>query len=510
VPPLTSGRRPPRGWLPAAGIVAAALALAVGAPAPAGAQAKAPAGASMAKAQGREPARKAQETVKPPEPAASEECLACHADEDLQRSAKRRGRGMSVFVDATTLEGSQHAGLDCVSCHTTATAPHDETLPPVSCAGCHGDAPESVATGAHGSPAALRAGARAPTCASCHGAHDVRDPATLGTETCARCHRAEVALYRDSIHGRARAGGDSEAATCVSCHGPAHTLGTKTDPESWTYHLNLPRTCAQCHADAEMARRHGIAAGDVYKLFMDSIHGRAITKSGLLVAANCSDCHGAHDIKAHTNPASRVFRANLPATCGTCHAGVLREYRASVHGQAVAAGSKAAPICVDCHSAHEIRRVEADRWKLEIVRECGTCHKESLGTYRDTFHGKVTALGFTRVARCSDCHGAHDIYPTRDVRSTVNPANLVATCAQCHPAANENFARYDPHADPTDVNRSALLHYTWRFMIWLLVGTFSFFGVHTVLWGVRSLVGLNGGRQAPPPAGGSGKDAGDA
>jgi nitrate/TMAO reductase-like tetraheme cytochrome c subunit len=61
----------------------------------------------------------------------------------------------------------------------------------------------------------------------------------------------------------------------------------------------------------------------VYQLYMDSIHGRALTRSGLLVAANCSDCHGAHEIKPRAEPTSRVFRANVPKTCGACHAGIL-------------------------------------------------------------------------------------------------------------------------------------------------------------------------------------------
>jgi c(7)-type cytochrome triheme protein len=464
----------------------------------------------------KEPAATASETVAKPaagrptgaaakakvaESPTSDDCLACHADKDLRRGARPRGRRASVFVDPKTLEGSRHAGLDCVSCHTSATVPHDAKLPAVNCASCHGDKAEAMKDGVHGSQAAMRSGDRAPTCAACHGTHAVADPRRLGTDTCARCHEQQVKIYRTSIHGTARARGDEEAATCQSCHGSAHAILVRSDARAPTYHLNLPRTCAKCHGDPELARRHNIEVGDVYKLYMDSIHGRAISRSGLLVAANCSDCHGSHEIRPPSDPASRVFRANVPATCGACHAGVLKEYAQSVHGQAVAAGSKAAPICIDCHSAHEIRRVEAEAWKLDIIKECGTCHKESLRTYRDTFHGKVTALGFTRVARCSDCHGAHDIYPTHEVKSTVHRQNLVTTCGRCHPAANDNFVRYDPHAEPENPGRDPLLHYTWLFMTWLLVGTFTFFGLHTVLWGVRSLVGKAGGgrRPAPPP-----------
>lgn len=431
----------------------------------------------------------------------AEECLACHADRDLKRGTPAPGRATSLFVDHEAFKGSVHGRLECVACHKTATAPHEQ-LPRVQCASCHGPARAALGEGVHGHPAASSR-TPAPTCTACHGTHDVRPAAALAIDTCATCHSIEVRNYRQSIHGTSRGRGDAEAATCRSCHGATHGLFAKRDPRAPTYHLNLPRTCAQCHADPALAKRHNIPIGNVYQLYMDSTHGRAVSKSGLLVAANCSDCHGAHEIKPRKDPTSRVFRANVPETCGGCHAGVLKDYRASIHGQQLAAGNPLAPVCIDCHTTHEIRRVEGEAWKLDIVRECGTCHAESLRTYRDTFHGKVTSLGFTRVARCSDCHGAHVVLPSRNPASTVHAANRVATCQKCHPAANENFARYDPHADPANRARDPFLHYAERFMTWLLVGTFSFFGIHTALWGVRSLVGRGHDRRPrhddPPP-----------
>jgi len=427
----------------------------------------------------------------------AQECLACHADRDLKRGTPGPGRGESVFVDSGALKASPHGRLDCVACHRAATAPHDERLPPVRCAECHGKARTALSEGIHGSPKA-QARAPAPTCAACHGTHAVRPAASLGIEACAICHRQEVRVYRESIHGRSRQRGNSEAATCSSCHGQTHALLAKSDSRAPTYHLNLPRTCGQCHADPELVKRYKIPVGNVYQLYMDSIHGRALTRSGLLVAANCSDCHGTHDIRRRTDPAARVYRANVPNTCGQCHAGVMVQYEQGIHGVEVKGGNPLAPVCTDCHTAHQIRRVEAEAWKLEIVRECGTCHAESLRTYRDTFHGQVTALGFTRTARCSDCHGAHDILPAGDPRSRVSPANRVATCRTCHPAANVNFVKYDPHADPDNRARNPLLYYAARFMTWLLVGVFAFFGLHTSLWGARALVARR--RGAAPPS----------
>ncbi|MDP2701375.1 MAG: hypothetical protein Q8P98_04820, partial [Candidatus Rokubacteria bacterium] len=296
----------------------------------------------------------AQPNTAEPKPS-SQDCLACHGDKDLKRGAPKPGRGDSLFADEAVLKASAHARFECAACHRTATAPHDLPLPPVQCAGCHDKARAELGGGAH---ASARGQAGAPACASCHGTHDVRRAATMTIEACASCHAKQVQVYRDSVHGRSRQRGDSEAATCRSCHGAAHGVLAKSDSRSSTDHLNLPRTCAQCHADPELAKRHNIPIANVYQLYMDSIHGRAVTKSGLLVAANCSDCHGSHEIRPHTDPGSRVFPANVPRTCGACHAGILAQYSESVHGKAAAKGVSMAPVCTDCHSAHEIRRVE--------------------------------------------------------------------------------------------------------------------------------------------------------
>jgi hypothetical protein len=206
----------------------------------------------------------------------------------------------------------------------------------------------------------------------------------------------------------------------------------------------------------------------------------------LLIAANCSTCHGSHGIRAPDDPTSRVFRSNVPSTCGECHGEIELLYRESVHGAAVADGQLGAAICTDCHTAHEIIGVDTVEWKLEVIRECGTCHKESLTTYRDTFHGQVTSLGYTRVARCSDCHEFHTIQHVDDPRSAVSSARLLTTCQKCHPTANTNFVQFSPHADSNNPDDGAVLHFTSIFMTSLIVGVLGFFAIHTTLWTIRA------------------------
>jgi nitrate/TMAO reductase-like tetraheme cytochrome c subunit len=391
--------------------------------------------------------------AKLPAAPANEDCLTCHED-----PSAKRANGTSVFVAKDKFSTSVHgeAGVACVDCHadlaTTADFPHPEKLAPAQCQTCHGEV---------------------------------------------------VAEYAKSAHAQARAIVGSLAATCADCH-TAHEIRSPKDPASPTYVLNLPTTCGRCHGSADVIRKGHIAIGNVVTLYQDSIHAKALNESGLVVAPTCRTCHGMHDVRRASDPESKVFRTTVPATCGSCHEGVRHLFDAGVHGAAVARGNPRAPVCSDCHTAHHIQEATQEAWRLDVVRECGTCHRESLTTYRDTYHGQVTSLGFSRIATCADCHRAHDIFPAQDPRSTVSALKRLQTCRTCHPGVNENFARYDPHADPDDRDRNPILFWASRLMKGLLFGVFGFFGLHTLLWIPRSWRERRERRRAsgrtPPPA----------
>ncbi len=392
----------------------------------------------------------------------------------------------SVTVFAQTARPTvpkAHANDDCLACHGDPSADRP-VLPAVFGASIHGQS--------------------GVNCVDCH-----RDVATaelphagkLAAVTCATCHDQPAAQYDRSVHAEARraAPATSVAASCKDCHG-THDIRPAVDPESHTYHLNLAATCGKCHGNPDIIKRGRIRIGNVVQLFQDSIHGLALTKAGLMVAPACTDCHGSHQILRKSNSGSRIFRTNVPATCGKCHEGVQHRYEDGIHGTAMRSGNTFAPVCSTCHSAHQIQRVDVESWKLQVLRECGSCHTESIKTYRDTFHGQVTSLGFVRTAACADCHGPHDIFPKRDPRSTVSPARIVSTCGKCHAGATAAFARYDPHADKHNKARNPTLYYAARFMTSLLVFVFAFFGVHTTLWFARSVRAKHAGQQAGPPA----------
>jgi nitrate/TMAO reductase-like tetraheme cytochrome c subunit len=387
------------------------------------------------------------------EPAASapaptnEDCQACHGDPSLTRA-----NGTPVVVHPERFASSVHGPLNCVDCHADLASgvefPHPEKLARVNCAACHAPAVEQYELGIH-------AQARQ------------RDPG-------------------------------SRAATCVDCHGGnAHAIRPSSDPASSTHKLNIAKTCEVCHGNKAPVQLSGGRSGAVGELFNDSIHGQALQRKGLVVAPTCSDCHSHHAIVPKRLPDSPVFATNVPATCGKCHEGIRNEFSEGVHGAKLAGGNLEAPNCASCHTAHGIERTDTEQWQLAAIEQCGTCHRESLATYRDTLHGQVTALGFTPVAKCADCHAAHRIFPKEDPRSMVSTSNLQKTCGECHEGVNANFVQYNPHANKHDPSRLPLLYYSARFMDALLVFVFAFFGVHTLLWFSRGRPAM---RTHTPPA----------
>ena len=364
----------------------------------------------------------------------NEACLACHGDKDAKGSNDK-----PIGVDAGAFARSVHgeSKLECTACHTDVSAkklPHAEKLKPVEC----------------------------------------------GT-----CHEKPVAEYRTTVHGMARKGGSTAAATCVDCHGK-HDIRRSKDPASRTSHANLEATCSQCHAQ-ETRGATKMPGGAVAAQFHDSIHGRALAGAARGSAPTCTNCHGAHSIRSKNSEESRVSRAKIPDTCGTCHTKEREQFGRGKHGKLRQEGNLAAPGCTDCHSAHRIQLHGDPSFQAAVIKECGNCHSDYASTYRDTFHGQVTSLGYTRMATCASCHGSHEILPASDPASTVSAQNRQKTCQKCHAGASANFAKYDPHANRHDAKRDPIYYWAAKFMELLLFGVFSFFGIHTVLWFYRSL-----------------------
>jgi cytochrome b subunit of formate dehydrogenase len=335
-------------------------------------------------------------------------------------------------------------------------------------------------------------------CTDCHAeAKSLPHPAKLTRVACASCHAAAKTDFLQGAHAEAAAKGMTNAPNCVTCHG-GHDILPKNNRDARTFPLNIVKICGDCHQ--KFTTSDGLSGKQHIANYLESVHGRAVSKGGLAVAATCADCHGNHRVLRSGDVQSSVNRKNVASTCGRCHVGLSEMYAASVHGEKLASGDPNAPVCTDCHTAHAITRTDTPTFMLDIVNECGQCHNKPIPgstsratlyqTYRRSYHGQVTQLGFDRAARCSSCHGAHDIKRLDDPQSRLATSTgaRVATCKACHPDANASFAQFQPHADYRDAHRFPVLHGVWLYFIIVMSGAFGFFGLHSLLWFLRSWI----------------------
>ncbi|MBI4531989.1 MAG: cytochrome c3 family protein [Candidatus Latescibacteria bacterium] len=365
---------------------------------------------------------------------ADRDCLMCHGRENLKA---RDGR--SLYVNTEELSVSRHVRVACSQCHSSVNPSY-----------------------------------RRP----CEGITSHVD--------CSTCHAEMAEQYQQSIHGQLFAKNDSNAPSCLECHG-THGIRGKRDPTSVTFPTNVPDLCARCHREGQKAAvRYTGKEHEITRRYAESIHGKGLLKSGLVVTAMCTDCHTAHRELPRNNPESSVYRNNVPATCGRCHHGIQEQFVRSVHSPGMTRG-KDLPICSDCHTAHTIRRTDEVGFKLEIMNMCGRCHGAITKTYFETYHGKVSQLGYGKTAKCYDCHGAHDILPVEDPRSYLSRDNVVTTCRKCHPGSTRRFAGYLTHATHHDPDKYPWLFWTFWGMTVLLISVFVLGGLHTLLWLPRAI-----------------------
>ncbi len=375
---------------------------------------------------------------------ADKDCLMCHSKADIKSSVD----GRTLFVNADELKNSMHSKTSCAKCH-------NEVLP-----------------------------SKARACET-----------IKNKVNCAVCHSEEIQQYQKSAHGKLYSQKDPNAPSCADCHGTHAVLGQK-NTESLTYPTNVPVLCAKCHREKEKAAiRYKGKEHEIPEHYLESIHGKGLLKSGLVVTAMCTNCHTAHKELPAQDPESSVNRNNIAATCAQCHKGVYEKYVRSVHAPGKNKTADKLPVCSDCHSAHSIKRTDMDVFKFEIMNICGKCHMEITKTYFETFHGKTTKLGYAKTAKCHDCHGSHDILPINDPKSSLSRENIITTCKKCHPGATTRFAGYLTHATHHDPKKYPWIFWTFWCMTALLVGTFTASGIHTLLWLPKSLQV----RRAHPP-----------
>jgi cytochrome b subunit of formate dehydrogenase len=261
----------------------------------------------------------------------------------------------------------------CVTCH------HDQRLALLK--GVHAKAGEKDDRG-RGLPL---------DCGKCHGtnshaifpAKDQRSPVFLNNQvrTCGTCHPGDQKTYEMTVHGRGlNESGLTVTAVCADCHG-AHGIYYAADRRSTLHVSNVATTCSKCHQFIEerLARSvHGRDGGVGSATEQPAAGGK--TKRN----PSCTDCHQGHHL-LHSDLAE--FRLQVANNCGNCHADLSSRYALSMHGELTHQGYAAAANCADCHGAHDILPVDDPNSQLAAgenrLQTCRKCHLHAVGNFTD-------------------------------------------------------------------------------------------------------------------------------
>jgi hypothetical protein len=253
----------------------------------------------------------------------------------------------------------------CVKCHEKEAATESASIhrrEQVGCASCHGGDPgQADKEKAHGPQVRKIARTEIPAlCAKCHSDVRMMNPFGIPTD--------QFAQYQTSRHGLKLAEGDTEVATCADCHG-SNGIRKAKDPESPVFPKNVPATCAKCHADADLMKKHGLKS-TAPKDYGESVHAQLLEK-GDLSAPTCITCHGNHGA---TPPGVR----DIIRVCGKCHVKEQELFSLTKHAALTEKGDFQS--CVTCHRNHLIRTKQED-----IRKSCKLCHGDDTDPARTRF-----------------------------------------------------------------------------------------------------------------------------
>ncbi|MBI5943868.1 MAG: cytochrome c3 family protein [Chloroflexi bacterium] len=304
-------------------------------------------------------------------------------------------------VDRASAPAPQVDNSVCLNCHgepdLTLTMPNGEALPLTI---SEGKFQQSV----HGE--------NEIACTDCHSdfsgfphadlkADSPREIAVEYYTVCESCHAEQYNKVLDSVHQRALAGGDKNAAVCTDCHNP-HEQMRLTDEVTGNLlaaaRVHIPQTCAQCHSG-------------IYEAYQYSVHGSALSGEGNLDVPTCIDCHGVHNIQ---DPTTAQFRNETPLLCAKCHANeklmqaydlptnILNTYVADFHGTTVTLFEKNSPdqptnkpVCTDCHGVHNISKVDNPQTgialKQNLLVKCQRCHPDATANFPDSWMSHYVA-----------------------------------------------------------------------------------------------------------------------
>jgi hypothetical protein len=295
-------------------------------------------------------------------------------------------------------------------------------------------------------------------CSSCHGGHDVSDPAyadgptgktkfTNGTvypasvnQSCIDCHAAE--LPKHSYY--------NSNSECVSCHMPLDRKSSNNvdirshwsdinglrDNKNGDVHAvnfnslsNITESCTYCHSSSNVSKPINTSAVGKHK---DVNKSEGI---GLLNSSDCKSCHytstqtrlceDCHIDQVVLSPKvdehnSRGLDVKVFDQCSLCHNNSINRYKFTANASVGHYGTVNSLIntsnCILCHnglytgdpnwsSPVNISTSTKRQHNETTTAECDNCHKDnSVPTLADvSFHNAAVRLG-AGGDNCLDCH----------------------------------------------------------------------------------------------------------
>ena len=336
-----------------------------------------------------------------PLPEDDETCLACHDSEGMEKDLAN-GESLSLHIRGDVFADSIHGWVGCAGCHADVDLgvhPEDKPIETLSafsaeasraCSQCH--SAEDLTDGpSHHARVSKNGG---PACADCHNAHAITPisewKAGIGeTAYCLTCHGQALSVRLDSSGSHALSVDDAVLRNsvhpdheCTDCHAgfSKETHETGNFASKREHAIALARVCRECHEDK-------------FEEYEGSIHA-ALIEGGNLAAPVCTDCHGAHSVRPKA-----VYETVTGVPCKKCHVDIFEAYLGSMHGKARRKpGHFEAPICADCHRAHDISPAAAGN---QLRDACLGCHPDAMAAHQEWLPNTALHLD---VVSCPACH----------------------------------------------------------------------------------------------------------
>lgn len=184
--------------------------------------------------------------------------------------------------------------------------------------------------------------------------------------------------------------------------------------------------CLGCHEDKSLTIE--LKDGSTMSLYVDAAELASSVHASQLI---CTDCHAKYDQDHPTGAtfdSERAYTVKSYEVCKKCHFDTYTRTLESVHYELLKTGFEGAPICVDCHGAHNITNPHAKRTMMS--RSCAACHTDTYAAYAKSVHGRALVEDNNQdVPACADCHTHHQVQQPDTTRFRLTAPEA---CVRCH------------------------------------------------------------------------------